>query len=48
MKIYLGTPGWGWTLWGIGYGSKWFLGFSMRRAPADDTGTIVLLAGKAI
>jgi len=30
MKIYFGTPGWGWRLYGIGYKSAWFLGFSMR------------------
>jgi hypothetical protein len=30
LKIYLGATGWGWRLFGIGYKSKWFLGFSMR------------------
>jgi hypothetical protein len=29
MKLYLGTPGFGWTMYGlIGKGAKWFLGFS--------------------
>ncbi len=31
MKLYFGTPGWGWTMWGIGYKSQWFFGFSARR-----------------
>ena len=31
VRIYLGTPAWGWTLYGIGYESKWFLGLSIRR-----------------
>lgn len=31
MKLYLGTPGWGWDLWGIGYKSQWFFGFSRKR-----------------
>ena len=29
MKIYFGTVGWGWKMYGIGYKNKWFLGFSM-------------------
>jgi hypothetical protein len=32
MKIYFGTPSWGWIMYGIGYKSKWFLGFSMKKA----------------
>lgn len=31
MKIYFGTPGFGWIMYGIGYKDKWFLGFSMNR-----------------
>lgn len=31
MKIYLGAKEWGWGMYGIGYGAKWFFGFSMRR-----------------
>lgn len=30
MKIYTGTKGWGWRLFGIGFGSIWFLGLSIR------------------
>lgn len=30
MKIYLGTPGWGWKMYGIGYKTKWFLGLSIQ------------------
>lgn len=33
MKIYFGTPGWGWMMWGIGYKTKWFFGFSMQHKP---------------
>ena len=30
MKLYLGTPGWGWRLFGVGYKTVWFFGFSMK------------------
>lgn len=30
MRLYLGTPGWGWKMYGIGYKTLWFLGFSMK------------------
>ena len=30
MKFYFGTPGWGWKLYGIGYGNRWFIGASFR------------------
>lgn len=30
FKIYLGTPKWGWFMFGIGWGTKWFLGFSCK------------------
>jgi len=35
MKLYFGTPGWGWTMWGIGYRSTWFFGFSKKREKTD-------------
>ena len=36
MKLYLGTPGWGWRMWGlIGKNSKWFLGFSKQAVYQD-------------
>ena len=28
MRIYFGTVGWGWVMYGIGYKNKWFLGYS--------------------
>ena len=32
MKLLLGTPGWGWRMYGLlGNGERWFFGFSMRR-----------------
>jgi len=30
VRIYFGTPGFGWRMYGIGYKSVWFLGFSSR------------------
>ena len=30
MKWYFGTPGWGWTMWGFGYKSAWFFGFTRK------------------
>lgn len=38
MKLYFGTPGWGWTMWGIGYKSQWFFGFSARREKISNAG----------
>lgn len=29
MIIYFGRIAWGWRMYGIGYKSKWFLGFSI-------------------
>lgn len=29
MRIYFGRVAFGWRMYGIGYKSKWFLGFSM-------------------
>jgi len=28
MRFYFGYPGWGWKMYGIGYKTTWFLGFS--------------------
>jgi hypothetical protein len=28
FKIYFGTESWGWNMYGIGWKSMWFLGFS--------------------
>lgn len=33
MRIYFGQVGWGWKMYGIGYKTKWFLGFSMQYGP---------------
>ena len=33
MRIYFGYYGWGWKMYGIGYKTEWFLGFSMKREP---------------
>jgi hypothetical protein len=30
MRIYLWAKMWEWKLLGIGWGNKWFLGFSFR------------------
>lgn len=30
MRIYYGQVSWGWKMYGIGYRTKWFLGFSMQ------------------
>ena len=30
MKIYFGKVGYGWKMYGIGYKTKWFLGFSHK------------------
>lgn len=29
MKFWIGQRGWGWRLFGISYGSKWFIGVSI-------------------
>jgi len=31
VRFYFGTPGWGWIMWGIGYKTIWFFGFSMKK-----------------
>lgn len=42
MRFYFGTIGWGWRMYGIGWGAKWFLGFSVallrmdRKCPIDN------------
>lgn len=33
MIIYYGQVGWGWKMYGIGYKTKWFFGFSMKWEP---------------
>lgn len=30
IKFYFGTPGWGWKMYGIGWKTLWFLGFSIK------------------
>ena len=30
MKIWLGQSGWGWRLWGVSNGDKWFIGLSIK------------------
>ena len=30
MRIYFGFYGWGWRMYGIGYKTLWFLGFSIK------------------
>lgn len=30
FRIYFGTKGWGWKLYGFGWGNLWFLGFSIQ------------------
>jgi hypothetical protein len=32
MKIYFGTPALGWVMYGIGCKTKWFFGYSMKKA----------------
>ncbi len=31
MRILFGSNGWGWRLWGISNGDKWFLGLSITK-----------------
>jgi hypothetical protein len=38
MIIYFGRIAWGWKMYGIGYKTKWFLGFSMKAETADSPG----------
>ena len=35
MRIYFGTKAWGWIMYGFGYKSKWFFGFSMNNSWLD-------------
>ena len=28
MRVYFGTVGWGWKMYGVGYKDVWFLGLS--------------------
>lgn len=36
MKFWLGTPGWGWRLWGVSSGDKWFFGLSIKQGAIYD------------
>jgi len=29
MRLYFGRIGWGWRMYGIGYKTVWFVGFSI-------------------
>lgn len=31
FKLYFGTPGFGWIMYGIGYEDVWFLGLSINK-----------------
>lgn len=42
LRIYLGTPGWGWIMYGIGWKNIWFLGFSVNQYPKKKVKTDVL------
>jgi len=33
IRIYHGTVAWGWRMYGIGYKTKWFFGFSIQVTP---------------
>ena len=35
MIIYFGKIAWGWKMYGIGYKTKWFLGFSINISKAN-------------
>ncbi|MCR4306980.1 MAG: hypothetical protein NUV80_00235 [Candidatus Berkelbacteria bacterium] len=41
MRFYFGKVGWGWRMYGFGWGARWFFGFSIallnldRKRPAD-------------
>lgn len=28
--VYLGYPGWGWKMYGLGWKTKWFIGLSIN------------------
>jgi hypothetical protein len=30
MKFWFGATGWGWRLWGVSKGDKWFIGLSIK------------------
>lgn len=36
MKFWFGTPGWGWRLWGVSNGDKWFIGLSIKQGASHD------------
>lgn len=31
FKVYVGTKGWGWVMFGIGWNTKWFFGVSIKQ-----------------
>lgn len=31
LKLWFGQPGWGWWLYGVSYGTKWFFGLSISQ-----------------
>ena len=35
-RIYCGEIGWGWRMYGIGYGTKWFCGLSIRAKTPEE------------
>ncbi len=37
VRLYLGTPGWGWLMFGIGWKTLWFLGFSIKEHGNDQS-----------
>lgn len=36
MKFWFGGPGWGWRLWGVSHGDKWFFGLSIKQGASHD------------
>lgn len=38
VRIHLGTNSWGWRMYGIGYKSLWFFGFSINRCMESGKG----------
>lgn len=36
MRIYFGKVGWGWKMYGIGYKTEWFLGFSCKTTNSSE------------
>ena len=36
MKFWFGATGWGWRLWGVSKGDKWFIGLSVKQGASHD------------